>query len=76
MRALVLVFSCMIVPSFAYMGLLNVNELARVSIPRALINSQELFVTISSEITLFFMGSYNREARERASTLEVVVGLV
>jgi len=60
LRTLALVFSCIAVSSVAYTGLLNVIELAGFSIPRALINSQELFVTVSSAITLFVMGSYYR----------------
>lgn len=60
LRTLALVFSCIAVSSVAYTGLLNVIEFSGLSIPRALINSQELFVTIASAITLFFMGSYYR----------------
>lgn len=60
LRTLALVFSCIAVSSVAYTGLLNVIEFAGFSIPSALINSQELFVTVSSAVTLFFMGSYYR----------------
>ncbi|KAI5069001.1 hypothetical protein GOP47_0015302 [Adiantum capillus-veneris] len=60
LRTLGLVFSCVAVCSLAYTGILNGIELLGQYIPRFLINSQELIVTIATSILLFFVGSYYR----------------
>eukprot|EP01018_Ginkgo_biloba_P030817 Gb_27850 [translate_table: standard] len=60
LRTLGLVFSCIAISSLAYTGVLNIIEFIGFYIPRALINGQELFVTISSAVMLFFLGSYYR----------------
>ncbi|KAH7441191.1 hypothetical protein KP509_03G028400 [Ceratopteris richardii] len=60
LRTLGLVFSSVAVCSLAYTGLLNGIELLGQYIPRFLINSQELIVTVATSVMLFFVGSYYR----------------
>lgn len=60
LRTLGLVFSCVAVSSLAYTGALNAIELLGLFIPRILINSQELIITVISSVLLFFIGSYYR----------------
>ncbi|KAL3700658.1 hypothetical protein R1sor_018680 [Riccia sorocarpa] len=60
LRTLALVLSCVAIASLAFTGILNGYELAGAFIPRKLLHSQELFVTVGSSILLFFTGSYLR----------------
>eukprot|EP00250_Pteridium_aquilinum_P020935 c2498_g1_i1 orf=443-1288(-) len=60
LRTLGLVFSCVAVCSLAYTGVLNGIEFLGQYIPRFLINSQELIVTLATATSLFFIGSYYR----------------
>eukprot|EP00252_Welwitschia_mirabilis_P023452 TRINITY_DN6621_c0_g2_i1.p1 TRINITY_DN6621_c0_g2~~TRINITY_DN6621_c0_g2_i1.p1 ORF type:complete len:290 (+),score=49.83 TRINITY_DN6621_c0_g2_i1:86-955(+) len=60
LRALCLVFSCVIASSFAYTGSLNLIEYTQSYVPLFLVKGQELIVTASSAIALFFMASYFR----------------
>ncbi|KAG6547381.1 hypothetical protein Mapa_010829 [Marchantia paleacea] len=60
LRTLALVFSCVAIASLAFTGILNAYELAGAFIPRELMNSQELFVTVVSSVLLFFTGSFLR----------------
>lgn len=58
LRTLAFVFGAVAITSLAFTGILNGYELLGLYIPRAVINSQELFVTIASSVLLFFAGSY------------------
>lgn len=60
LRSLCLVFGCIAVASMAFTGVLNLIEFAGSFIPAALYNNQELIVTSSSAIALYFMASYYR----------------
>jgi hypothetical protein len=60
LRTLSFVFGSVAITSLAFTGILNGYELLGLYIPRAVMNSQELFVTITSSVLLFFAGSYFR----------------
>ncbi|CAM6113011.1 unnamed protein product [Calypogeia fissa] len=60
LRTLAFVFGCVAIASVAFTGMLNGYELLGLYIPRAVINSQELFVTVTASVLLFIVGSYFR----------------
>ncbi|KAG2693941.1 hypothetical protein I3760_08G118600 [Carya illinoinensis] len=60
LRSLGLVFGCIAVSSLAYTGLLNLIEFVGGYIPAFLYNNQELLVTTSTAVMLYFMASYYR----------------
>ncbi|XP_022998548.1 uncharacterized protein LOC111493147 [Cucurbita maxima] len=60
LRSLALVFGCIAVSSLAYTGILNFIEFMGSYIPVVLYNSQELLITSSSAVMLYFMASYYR----------------
>ncbi|XP_024542162.1 uncharacterized protein LOC9647459 isoform X1 [Selaginella moellendorffii] len=60
LRTFGLVFGCVTVASLVFTGILNGIEIIGASIPRALYNSQETFVTIVSAVLMFFVGSFYR----------------
>ncbi|KAL2650978.1 hypothetical protein R1flu_019106 [Riccia fluitans] len=60
LRTLALVLSCVTIASLAFTGILNAYELAGAFIPRKLLESQELFVTVGTSVLLFLTGSFLR----------------
>ncbi|KMZ65983.1 Chloroplast J-like domain 1-containing protein [Zostera marina] len=60
LRSLGLVFGCIAVVSLSYTGILNVIEFIGQAIPSFLYNNQELFVSTSTSVALFFLASYYR----------------
>ncbi|CAM6100325.1 unnamed protein product [Calypogeia fissa] len=54
------VFGCVTIASVAFTGTWNGYELLGLYIPRAVINCQELFVTVTASVLLFIVGSYFR----------------
>ncbi|XP_058183339.1 protein CHLOROPLAST J-LIKE DOMAIN 1, chloroplastic isoform X3 [Rhododendron vialii] len=60
LRSLALVVSCIAVSSFGYTSILNVMESVYKYIPAFVYYNQELFVTASSALMLFFAASYYR----------------
>ncbi|KAI8539550.1 hypothetical protein RHMOL_Rhmol09G0191700 [Rhododendron molle] len=60
LRSLALVVSCIAVSSFGYTSILNVMESVYKYIPAFVYYNQELFVTASSALMLFFVASYYR----------------
>lgn len=60
LRSLALVFGCMAISSLGYTGVLNLIEFVRGYIPVLLYNNQELIVTATTSVLLYFMASYYR----------------
>lgn len=60
LRSLVLVFGCIAMSSLGYTGVLNLIEFFGRSIPLFIYNNQELFVTLTTAVTLYIMASYYR----------------
>lgn len=60
LRSLALVFGCMAASSLGYTGVLNLIESIRGYIPVLLYNNQELIVTATTSVLLYFLASYYR----------------
>ncbi|KAK9160328.1 hypothetical protein Syun_006669 [Stephania yunnanensis] len=60
LRSFSLVFGCIAVASLGYTGILNLIEFVGGSIPALLFNNQELIITASTAVALYFIASYYR----------------